>query len=104
MTLDELKGMPYSQLAKEIELGGRFVVYTYTISIVLMTFRRPSKIYFIRKGELAIKHGWQYLLLSLLLGWWGIPFGPIYTLQSIWYSFFPPTVNPNDSDLPYNIY
>jgi len=25
-----------------------------------------------------------FTLLSLLLGWWGNPWGPIYTIQSLW--------------------
>jgi len=25
-----------------------------------------------------------FTLLSLVLGWWGIPWGPIYTVQSLW--------------------
>ena len=32
-------------------------------------------------GELQ---GLPFTLLSLLLGWWGIPWGPIYTIQSLW--------------------
>ena len=78
MTIDELH--------RELMAGGRFVVYTYTISI-MVTFRRGSKIFFIKHDESAIKHGWPYMLISLLLGWWGIPFGPIYTIQSIYYAF-----------------
>jgi hypothetical protein len=26
----------------------------------------------------------QWSLLTLVAGWWGIPWGPIYTVQSIW--------------------
>lgn len=76
------------ELNNELKLGGKYVVYTYAISIVVMTFRRSSKrVYFIKHDESAIKHGWPYLLISLFLGWWGIPFGPIYTIQSIYYAF-----------------
>ena len=26
----------------------------------------------------------KYLLISLALGWWGLPWGPFYTLGSVW--------------------
>ena len=62
-----------------MELGGRFVVYEYCVSIVIMTFRRPSDIYFIRAGERSVA-GFGFTLLTLFLGWWGFPWGPIYTI------------------------
>ncbi len=103
MTIEEVKQLSYQELTDEIEKGGHFVVYTFTISLILVTFRNPSDIYFLRKGEFAFKHGFPYFLLSMLLGWWGIPYGPIYTVQSIWHSIFPKRLNPNEV-LPYNIY
>ena len=72
------------QLHQELQQGGKFVVYQYCISILILTFRRSSNVYFIRPEENAVIKGLPYTLLSLLLGWWGIPWGPIYTVQSIW--------------------
>lgn len=40
----------------------------------------PSDIYFVRAGESAITKGLGFSLISFLLGWWGIPWGPIYTI------------------------
>jgi hypothetical protein len=80
--------MSVDELNKELAAGGKFVIYTYAISIVVLTFRRGSKkVFFIKHDESAIKHGWPYLLISLFFGWWGIPFGPIYTIQAIYYAF-----------------
>jgi hypothetical protein len=31
--------------------------------------------------------GLPFSLLSLFLGWWGIPWGPIYTVQALWVNF-----------------
>jgi hypothetical protein len=70
-----------------LQNGGKFVVYYYTISILIMTFRRGSDIYFLRSNESPIKFGWKFLLLSLFAGWWGFPWGPIYTVQSIYMAF-----------------
>ena len=72
-----------SQIKHEIDNGGKFVVYQYCISIGVMTFKRSSAIYFIRKDESRFTKGLSYSLISLLLGWWGFPWGPIYTIGTI---------------------
>ncbi|MDR1111464.1 MAG: hypothetical protein LBP92_12440 [Deltaproteobacteria bacterium] len=71
------------QLAQEIQNGTKFVYYMYTVSIIIMTFRRSSSIYFIRSGHNATKRGLPFTLISFFLGWWGIPWGPIYTIQAL---------------------
>ena len=63
--------------------GDRHVVFTYTISIVVMTFQMNSAVHHIRKGESAFAKGLPYTLISLFFGWWGIPWGPIYTITDI---------------------
>lgn len=67
--------------------GGKYVVFYYTISIVVMTFKRPSRVFYIAPDESPIQKGFPYLLISIILGWWGIPWGPIYTIQSIYKAF-----------------
>ncbi len=78
-----IEGMTGQQLNEELQLGGKFVVYQYCISIIVMTFKRGSDVYFIKSGESAVGKGVKYILLSLLFGWWGIPWGPIYTIGSL---------------------
>lgn len=78
------EGMSNEGIRAEVAAGARFVVYQYCISVVVMTFKRPSDIYFVRAGEGATAKGLKFTLLSFLFGWWGIPWGPIYTVQSIW--------------------
>ena len=75
------------ELGQELQQGGKFVIYQYCISILILTFRRSSNVYFIRHEENAVVKGLPFTLLSLVLGWWGIPWGPIYTVQSIWVNF-----------------
>ena len=53
------------------------------VSLILVTSRRPTDIYFIRASESALSKGLGPTLVTLLLGWWGIPWGPIYTVQSL---------------------
>ncbi|WP_291151783.1 hypothetical protein [Flavobacterium sp. UBA7680] len=45
-----------------------------------MTLRRNSSIYFIRPGENTVKYSYGHVGVNLLFGWWGIPWGPIYTI------------------------
>lgn len=75
------------QLQAEIQQGGRFVMYQYCISLLVITFKRSSNIYFISHEQSAVVKGLPFTLLSLVLGWWGIPWGPIYTIQSVWVNF-----------------
>lgn len=79
-----IEGMKHGELDFEIQRGAKFVLFQYCISVVVLTFRRPSDIYFLRQGENAVVKGLPFTLLSLVAGWWGIPWGPIYTIQSVY--------------------
>jgi len=77
-----IDGMKYGEMEFELQRGGKFVYYQYCFSVIIMTFKRPSDVYFIRAGENAVTKGLPFTLLSFFAGWWGIPWGPIYTIQS----------------------
>jgi hypothetical protein len=79
-----LEGVSWEQLKTDLLQGGRFVVYYYTVSILVMTYRRGSDVYYIPPGRSRIMPGLPWTLLSLLTGWWGVRWGPIYTIQSLW--------------------
>jgi hypothetical protein len=83
MEIVGVENLGANELQNELQRGGKFVVYQYCISVVLVTFRRSSNIYFIRPGESAVGKGLPFTLLSLVMGWWGIPWGPIYTVGSM---------------------
>ena len=87
MKIKGLEGLSGTEIQNEIEKGAKFVLFTYCISLLVVTFRRSSNVYFVRPRESAIKYGWPWLLISLIFGWWGIPWGPIYTLQALFRSF-----------------
>jgi hypothetical protein len=82
-----IEGMSSDQLRFELQRGGKIVCYTYCVSIVVMTFRRSSDAYFIPAGESAVSRGLPWTLLTLALGWWGIPWGPIFSVQSLIVNF-----------------
>lgn len=81
--INGIENMTVAQLREEIQRGGKFVVYLYCISLVVITFRRGSGIYFVRANESAFLKSLPFTLLSLLAGWWGIPFGPIFTIEAL---------------------
>ena len=68
-----------AELEKELAAGARFVFFEVCISIVFLTLRRPTEVYFLRANDLGLVRGLPYTLTSLLLGWWGVPWGIIYT-------------------------
>jgi hypothetical protein len=83
MRIKGIEGMSPDLLRHEIERGGRFVVFQYCISIVVLTFKRVSSIHFIKGGERATGKGAMFSLVSLVCGWWGIPWGPIWTVSTV---------------------
>jgi hypothetical protein len=63
---------------------GTEVVYKYAISAVLVTFRRTSGPKFIPAGRSRVIAGLPYTLMTLFLGWWGIPWGPLASIEAIY--------------------
>ena len=62
----------------------RVVQFSYCISLVVISFSRYSDPITIRPGESAFSKGLPYTLLTLALGWWGIPFGPIFSIMALY--------------------
>jgi len=83
VSLPTISGMPATDFRGAVEQGGRFLVYQYCISVLVMTFKRSSPIYYLAPGESAFSKGAPYCLISLIAGWWGIPWGPIWTLTTL---------------------
>src|SRR5215472_10832 len=75
LTLQELKDA--------LERGGRVVVFQYCVSLLVVSLKRSSPVMLIKPGESAFAKGAPYCLISLFAGWWGIPWGPIWTLTTI---------------------
>src|SRR5687768_9480802 len=82
--IKNLEGMTTDQINRELAHGAKFVVYQFAISIVVMTFRRSSDVYFVKAGESGLVKGLPFTFLTLVLGWWGIPWGPIYSIGSLY--------------------
>jgi len=87
MQIQGMEGMTTGQVQFELQRGAKFVFYYYCVSLLVITFRRPSSIYFLRAGENAVVKGLPWTLLTFVTGWWGIPWGPIYSIQSLVINF-----------------
>lgn len=83
MKIIGIESMTGQELGHELDRGGRFVIYEYTFSVLIMTFKRSSDIYFLKGGESAVVKGLAFSGLTFLFGWWGIPWGPIYSIGSL---------------------
>jgi len=85
MQIRNIEGLRVSQVRDLVYQGGKFVVFPYTVSFILMTLKRSSDIYFIRPGENTFKYSYGFVFLNLFVGWWGFPWGPIYTIGSAYH-------------------
>lgn len=85
-TIKNIEGLTNDQINRELSHGAKFVVYQFTISIIVMTFRRSSDVYFVRAGESGVLKGLPFTLITFIFGWWGIPWGPIYSIGSLYHN------------------
>mgnify|MGYP003529862086 CR=1 FL=1 len=83
MRIKNIDGLTTDSLENEVKKGGKFIYFHYTLSLIVITYRRTSGVYFLRAGENSVAKGIPFTMLSFLFGWWAIPFGPKYTFQSI---------------------
>ncbi|MCO6174991.1 hypothetical protein NHF50_08020 [Flavobacterium sp. NRK F10] len=82
--IKNIEGLSTDDINRELNRGAKFVVFQYCFSILIMTFKRGSDVYFIKADESTVKHSIGYTLLTLFFGWWGIPWGPIYSIGSLY--------------------
>ena len=79
MRIGGIENVSSAELQSHVAAGGRIASFEYCISLIAVTLRRRSTAYFIRPGKKGLVRGLPYTVLSLLLGWWGVPWGLIYT-------------------------
>jgi len=59
--------------------------YGWVLSIGILSFRFDSNFYISSTNNFW--RGFCYVLPTIILGWWGIPFGPIWTVQALLKNF-----------------
>jgi len=82
--IKNIEGLTVDDINRELSNGAKFVTFQYCFSIIIMTFKRGSDIYFIKAGESTVSHSIGFTLITLFFGWWGIPWGPIYSIGSLY--------------------
>jgi hypothetical protein len=75
---------PGSAEALLLQKDQPLVFFEVCVALVFLTLRRPSRLYPYRPGWAGWRRGIPYTLVTLLLGWWSIPWGPIYTPLVLW--------------------
>lgn len=83
MKINGIEGLAVADIQEEINNGGKFVFYTYCFSFIVMSYKQRSGVYFVGSNENAFVKGLPFAFISLLFGWWGIPWGIVYTLESL---------------------
>jgi hypothetical protein len=79
MHLRDLEPWTPTALDRALAAGGRLVFFEYCISLLVVTLRRPTGLHLLAAGDHGLLRGLPYTLVSLLFGWWGVPWGLIYT-------------------------
>lgn len=82
-SIKNIDGMTIEEINRELERGAKFVIFEYCVSILVMTFKRGSDVHFIKSGESTAGSSILYTLITLVFGWWGFPWGPIYSIGSL---------------------
>lgn len=80
------------------------VRYEYVISLIVATKHAYSEPIALRDRQWAWFAAWPYQLVTLLFGWWGLPWGPVCTLVALWNNLnggqrldLPPESDPQES-------
>ena len=84
MNIRGTEGLSPADLQSEIARGARFVSYQWCLSLLVVTFKRGSRLHYLPPGATGFLPSFCWSAFSLVAGWWGFPWGPIYTLGALW--------------------
>lgn len=88
LNIEGIDNLTYEQLNYELENGANFRQFEYCVSFITLTSTKISPILFIKHNENYFIKGSKYFFVSLLFGWWGVPWGPVYTIISVFKFLF----------------
>jgi DnaJ-domain-containing protein 1 len=66
---------------RKVTVQPRAVVFRYVVSVIFVTMRNPVQGIFC--SACARKAAIKASIISAIAGWWGLPWGPIYTIAEI---------------------
>lgn len=78
----EIKSGGWEYYGMKITPETEIAQYHLTISVIFQSIKIASRFYIIGSENTRLVNG-MYSFATLLLGWWGIPWGPIYTIQAL---------------------
>ncbi|TDU80924.1 hypothetical protein EI77_00225 [Prosthecobacter fusiformis] len=78
------EGMMLRDIEQDIMKGGRFIVHHWCFSIIILSFSRTTSTRYFRSWKSGIGRASFYSLVSMTFGWWGFPFGLLYTPLCLW--------------------
>ena len=79
LTREEIRGA--------LQSGARCIRYEYAVSCLAFTLLFQSKVHLVRSDDGVYTRGIPYMLASLALGPWALPWGPLATLHAIWENY-----------------
>lgn len=75
------------ELRRALMAGTRCVRYEYAVSCLAFTLLFRSKVHLVRSADGIYGRGILYMLASVLLGPWALPWGPLATLHALWENY-----------------
>lgn len=76
----------YTSVVDQVMDGTRFVTIPFVISIVILSFQRNmGGVHEVRTGAYPIGKMVPAALITILVGFWGLPFGVIYSILTCFY-------------------
>jgi hypothetical protein len=81
------ENLTIAEIQEELRKGAKFVVFQYAVSLLVVTFRQNTPIHFKRAGESTLSKSIAYSIITFVFGWWGIPWGPIYSIGALFNNF-----------------
>jgi hypothetical protein len=81
-----VEGKTIEEVIAMARVGGKFVIFEYCISPLIVTLDYDSNIYFIDINEDTRSLGFRYSMISLLFGWESL-FGLIHAIRCIMVNF-----------------
>ncbi len=83
MVIKGTENLSTERVHYELQRGAKFVVYEYCISVVFLSFKEDSEIHFVTVDQNRFLTGIKYSLITIIAGWWGIPWGPVYSIYAL---------------------
>ncbi|CAM1356633.1 hypothetical protein [Tenacibaculum halocynthiae] len=83
LSLRNIENLSKDNVQERINKGYRFIIYPYCISLVISNINAVSPAFFLSPKDDRKKQGFIYNVISLIFGWWSIPYGPSDTINSV---------------------